>query len=190
MLRSKQKTQSGFTLIETIVVIGILVIVMFGIYLIYTGFYNVYNSQQAQINVSSSAGQSIYEVENYTLQADQVLSSHSFSATTYTTDADTLVLEIPSIDSSGDIVSSKYDYVAFYLSGNNFYRILAPDASSSRKAGTRQLSNAAQSLTFTYDTATMSLVKEVTIDFTTQTTVRGKIISNHLHQILHLRNSN
>lgn len=184
------RKQLGFTLVETVIVLGLLAIVMLGILFIFGGFNNVYNQQQAFINTSRSGSLAVNEVQNYVFQADLVVSSKIISGTTYTTNSTTLVLELPSINSTGDIITGKFDYVVFYLNGTSLYRLASPDAASSRTSGTRLLSNVVSSLSFTYDNSNLALATKIDMDLRTQAVGGGQTVTNRLRQQMYLRNVN
>ena len=140
----------GFSLIEVVVAVAVFVIVILGFFGLYDGYIRTFNTQQAQFIVTTSASALMNEVTTMVLQADRVLSAHTFSGTAYTSGASSLVLELPAIDSSGNILTG-HDYVVFYVSGNAAYRLFEADAASNRRSGLKQLSDAVNSLIFTYD---------------------------------------
>jgi len=180
--------QRGFTLIETVIVIA-LSASMFGVLsLLVRSFYVSYSYEQSAAISAESARSVIKEVESLTLVADKVLSSHVFSSATYDSSSNSLVLEIPSIDSSGAIVSGSYDYAAFYLQDTNAYRILEANAASSRASGTKKLSDTISSLTFSYNNADFALADAVTVDVQTLVQSRGQGSADHRSEQLYLRN--
>ena len=179
----------GFTLLETIVVIFIFSTIMFAINQLFISIYNSYHVQNAIINNSYTAASFLNETEELSLQADAIVASKVVSGTTYTTSSSTLILELPSINSSGDIISSTYDYAVITLSpSTTVSRILSANASSARISGTKKLSDLVNSITFSYDSATPSLSKKISIDIVTQTQVKQEIVQAHLTQQVYLRN--
>jgi Tfp pilus assembly protein PilV len=178
----------GFSLIETILVIFLFTLIMLAVVNVFLGFDKNYYVQNASINTSQTAAAIMDEVHRHALQASAVASSHAYSGTTYTSGTSTLVLTLPSIDSSGDIVSNEYDYAIFYLTGSTSYRILDADASSARAPGSKKLSDVVGDLYFTYDTGTPSSASRVTVDATTTSTVKGQQFQVHLQQTIYLRN--
>jgi len=187
MGKSRQK-ERGFSIIEAIFASAILIFVLGAFVVLYTNFSKFYNRQQAEINIGNSARESVKELQSSILQADQIAASHTFSGTTYSTDQDTLVLEIPSIDGSGNIVSGKYDYIAFYLTGNNLYRLIDADAASSRSSGQNKISDAVSALTFTYNNPNLTLASKVDVNLQMQTISGGQTIFYNLNQKIYLRN--
>lgn len=178
----------GFTLIESIIVIFLFALVMLAVVDMYISFNKSYSKQVASINTSLSAAALMDEVLKMGLQANAVVSSHTYSGTTYNSNGSTLVLSLPSIDASGNILSSKYDYAIFYLSGSTTYRVLDVDASSVRPPGSRKLSDVVGELAFTYNNGIPSSATKVTVDATTTSTAESQTFTTHLTQEVNLRN--
>jgi len=169
--RLYNKSGAGFTMVEMIVVLVIMIMVTgFLAYLTISNYW-IYNNQTAQLNISSDARNALDDVDNYVRQSHRVMSSYS----TYTTGTKTVVLQIESIDASNQIIAGTYDTVVYYLSGSNFFRQVFPDPSSSRPAVTKKLASNVDnsSFSFSYDNADYSLVKQVTTNITVAQNVSG-----------------
>jgi prepilin-type N-terminal cleavage/methylation domain-containing protein len=182
------KNPRGFTLVETLIVIFLFSLIMLAVVDLYVGFNKSYSKQSASINTSLSAAALVDEVKRLALQANAVVASRAFNGVTHTSSATTLVLSLPSIDASGNILSAKYDYAAFYLTGSTTYRILEVDASSARPSGSRKLSDVVSDLLFTYNNVTPSLATMVTVDATTSSIAEQQLFQTHLTQRINLRN--
>lgn len=178
----------AFTLIETVIVIGLTAIMMTVLSLLIYTFNTSSSYEQTSMQSSVSASAIMREIESLTLPADAVLGAHAFPGGTYTSTTTSLVLEIPSIDSSGNIIAGAHDYAAFYSVGTNAYRLLQSNASSKRGSGTKQLSSTVSALTFTYSDADFAKVSTTTVDVQTQASVKGHIFSDHRREELRLRN--
>lgn len=180
--------KKGMTLIEVVVAIGIFILILFILWHFYFSYYQVFNFQQATSKMAGSASLSANELQSAVLQADKVIASRTISGNVFTTDQDTLILEIPSIDSSGNILSSKYDYVVFYANGSNFYKQTEADASSARVSSLKSLSSMLSNISFTYDNGDPAQVSRIDIDMQMQTTVNHQMTSYELQEKLYLRN--
>lgn len=178
----------AFTLIETVIVVGLAAFTLFVTVQFYLNFNSVLGMDGALMSVSKDAGRIIGETEAVILPASHVLASHAFSGTTYSSNADTLVLELPSINSSGVQIAGKYDYVVLYVSGAMAYLRTLPDAASSRASGTKQLATTVSSLVLTYDDADFTKVTKVDIDIQTEAIVKNETLSVQMHQQTYLRN--
>lgn len=178
----------GFTLIETLIVTALVLIILSILALFFVKINATTLTEQTSQNVSGSSGVLLHELETNVRLASQVVASHTFSGTTYTTDAHTLVLQVPAVSYTGLAISGRSDYIAFYQSATSVYRVISSDPVSSRVAGTKMLTNALLSLTFTYDNADPTQSTKVSADIQTQATVRGATFTSHLHEQITLRN--
>jgi hypothetical protein len=181
-------TKQAFTLIETVIVIAITTMMMLAIAVLYINFNLLYTYQQTFVATTRAAGSAVNAIGAVTLPADQVLASHAFASGTISSGATALVLELPTIDSSGNTVVGKYDYIALYLTGTDLYRKIEADATSSRTSSTKRVATLVNSLTFTYDNADFTKVTKVDTDVITQLNARQGPIQTHLHQQFYLRN--
>ncbi len=178
----------GFSAIEVIIVITISTLVMIMLANMFVTFNTSYTYQNARINTSSSAALFLNELSDYSLQASQIVSSRTFSSATYTTGSTTVIFELPAIDSSGNVLASTYDYVVFFASSTNLYRIVDANAGSTRLDGTKLLSDVLSNVTLTYDNVTPSSATSIVVNVLTQAVVKGKTAQSHLRQTVYLRN--
>ena len=178
----------GLSLLEAVLTIALFLILLMLLVLLFASFTSTYHFEQAYVGTSGSAGVTVTKLETLIRPADHVLVSHAFSGGTYSSGEHTVVLEIPSIDSSGNTISSTYDYAVVYTSGTNAYSLVEVNAASARRAGTILLTDALNSLTFTYDNGDFTQVKSVIVDVITRITIKGKTVGDHLHEQLFLRN--
>jgi prepilin-type N-terminal cleavage/methylation domain-containing protein len=178
----------GFTLIETVVVIAISVMALLALVNLFIVFNSIYGYQNAFIAAAGSAGGSMNSLEAYVSQAENVLASRTVSGTSYSSGTSTLVLEIPSIDSSGNALPSAKDYVVFHASGTVLYRIVAADNQSSRLSGQKQMSGTLSSLSLTYDDSDFTQVTNIVVDIRTQAVYKQQIVQSRLIEQLYLRN--
>lgn len=189
MNTAMKKETRGFTLLEVVIVLAMFVVMMSLLITFFIKYNTSFLFDRAVVMTGSSAGIVMQEVVTSTLQSDQVLYSHVFSGTAYITGTSTLVLELPAVDASGNVISNTYDYIAIYTSGSTVYRIISADASSSRRSGTKILSTTLQSLTFTYNSTDVTQISSVTADVQTSSSVKGVPAQAHLTELVRLRNS-
>lgn len=178
----------GFSLIETIITIGISVIALLALVNIFLTFNTIYGYQQISLATSGSAGAAMNALEVAVLPAEQVLSSHSFSGTMYTSGPATLVLQLPSVDSSGNIIAGAKDYVVFYSSSAMLYRLTEAASNSTRVPGLQTLSTTLDSISFTYNDGDFTKVTNVIADVQTQAQYKQEIVQGRLTEQLFLRN--
>jgi hypothetical protein len=184
----KKLNNRCFSLAETVIATAILIFILVALLALYNNYFKSYNNQEARIAMGGSAREAVKELQSAALQADQIVASHSFSGTTYTTNGNTVILEIPSIDGSGNIIDGKNDYVVFYLTGKNLYRRIEVDAASSRPSGQNKISDVVSTLSFVYDNADLSEATKIETDLEMQKISGGQNVSYELHQETYLRN--
>ena len=178
----------GFTIIETLIVIALSASMMGALSLLIYSFNSSYSYGQLSSISAMSIRSVMNEVELLTLSASNVLQSHTFQSTTYTSSSNVLVLEIPSIDSYGNIISNTYDYAVFYVDGTYAYRILEANTTSKRITGTKQLSDTISSLVFSYNNSDFTLVDTVTVDVQTTVHYKEQTSVDNRHEQMYLRN--
>lgn len=178
----------GLTLVETIITIAIAAAMLAALANLFGAFSSLYDYQQAAKGAGDAAGSVIHAVEDLVLPADRILATHTFSEGTYGSSAGALVLELPSIDASGVLISGHDDYAAFYASGTAAYRLIDADAASARHSGTTKLGENVRSLVFTYNNADVSQADQVTVDVVASSTSRGQPTASRLTETLRLRN--
>jgi hypothetical protein len=145
--------------------------------------------QKRFVEVASAADAVMVTATEIIPPANAVVASHTFPSGTYTSDASTLVLELPAIDGSGTIISGSYDYVALYVADGKVQRVIEADSASARRSGTRALTDALQSIAFAYDNSDLTQVQAVTIDITASGTTQDSSLSERMTQTFRLRNA-
>lgn len=187
-MKNRIHSPNGFTITESIIVIGVTVMALIALVNLFLVFNSIYGYQQAFMATAGSAGNAMNAFETAILPADHVLTSHSFSGTTYSSGAMTLILELPAIDSSGNIISGTHDYIAFYSSSATLYRLTVAGAGSTRVSGLKQLSTTLSSLSFSYNDTDFTKVTNVTADIQTQAVFKQQTVQSHLSEQMYLRN--
>ena len=177
-----------FSLAESVISVAVVIYILAAFLVIYVNYDKFFNRQQVQMSIGNSARGAAAELQSAALQSDKIMSSHAISGTTYTTGAQAVVLELPSIDGSGNIISGAYDYAVFYLTGKSLYRRVQVDADSSRHSEFNKISDAVSALAFTYNNADLAQAAKIDVDMQMQATSGKDTISYHLHQEVYLRN--
>jgi len=178
----------GITLVETVVVISITTLALFALTNLFLLFNSTYGYQQAVIATAGSAGSAMNALEAAVLPASEVLVSRDFSDTAYASATTTLVLELPAVDGSGDMLPGAYDYIVFYTSDGTLYRLTEADAGSARTSGLKLLSTTLNSLAFTYDNGDFAQVTNVAVDLETRALVKQEEVLSRLTGQWYLRN--
>jgi prepilin-type N-terminal cleavage/methylation domain-containing protein len=142
--------RNGFSLAEVILVLAISTIVGVLLLSILVNSTGVFYTETSKVDLGVSANDSLVKMRGYIKEAVAVATSNPIGSPTFTTGTNTLVLKIPALDSSGNIISKTYDYVAFYKSGDKFYIKTFLDASSHRMNEDMFLTSAVNNLVFDY----------------------------------------
>lgn len=179
---------NGFTLVETVIVIALTAVMMLALTNLYINFNTLYVFQQTLIATAQSAGSAMNAVHAAILPANQVPASHTFASGTLSSDADTIVLELPTVNTSGAIIAGTYDHIAFYLTGTDLYQLIEANAASARVSGTKKVASLVESLTFTYDDPDFTKVKSVETDILVRLTPQSGPVETHLREKFYLRN--
>lgn len=180
--------ERGFTLLETIFVAALSAVMMGAVSMLIYNFNTTASYQKAVIQSSGSAGALLRDIGSLIVPANAILQTHTFSSATYASSPTTLVLEIPSIDNLGNVIANTYDYAVVYTTGTDAYRTLEANALSSRTSGTKKLSSTILALTFSYDSADVTLARSVTADVQVQAALKTGLISAHQREQFSLRN--
>lgn len=146
------KSSLGFTLLETLLVAIIAIVtgtVLTGILVNNTGlFYNESSIVSGGLGLNDAVG----EIDKNIRQASGVASGYSGTQGNFTTSGNTLVLQLPSTNSSG-IISGTYDYlvVSKDTGNSNILRLqVFPNQLSNRQAKNEVLTPNFDSVQFSY----------------------------------------
>lgn len=183
------KAVCGFTLLETVVVVGVMAFAIGAVAVLYVNLNTMLGTGAAVQASASDAKRVVGEVELLALQARGVVASRAFSGTTYVSDGDTLVLQLPSVNGSGAVIANTYDYAVVYQSGSTTVRILETGSGSARNAETKKLAGSTATLSFTYDDADPALAEKITVEIATVTVTRGTAHRAQMREAVRLRNA-
>jgi hypothetical protein len=109
--------------------------------------------------------------------AIKAVDTHVIAGTTYTTDFDTLVLELPSVDASQNIITGKYDYQVFYRDPADQSKLKSAvelGAGSSRAGSPQVLNTNLQTINFNYNNQSLDSVSRIEVIISSETSVQHK----------------
>lgn len=204
-IRAKRIKKSGFasglTLIE-LMVANVIAVLAFTVlfYVAFTIQDNI-GLTSGVLNISEKGRFAINSISKDVREAESLISSFTKNSTTYTTDDDTIILEIPAIDTNGDIILDAdndiagYDKIIYELQSAALYRIIADKYStSSRTVGSESITDDIDTLLFSSEgtdlssVADMGSVNTITVKIKTATTVAGVGRENEVITSASLRN--
>jgi type II secretory pathway component PulJ len=139
----------GFSLFEALVALLILSIMFVALLSLYSEGQKQFINENAQADVLEESRFPMALIARDVKVATAVAASYS----SYTTSANTLVLRVPSIDSSGLIIDLTLhsDYIVYHISNDMLQRVVYGKAGvSSRANGSRYMGYKVTALTFTY----------------------------------------
>jgi hypothetical protein len=187
---SNVKSGAGFTLVETVVSVGICMLIGIAIVDFFISNDSLIRSQEAGIDVIGSASSIANDLHIMTSQAIEIVDTGTVLGTAYTSGTTTLILRLPSITTTGELVEGQSDYIVYYATGTSAYRLIEGGAGSARASSTRLLGNYVDSLTFAYSTSTPTPGQSasVEIDIETSRQFKKTTAQTELREKIYLRN--
>jgi Tfp pilus assembly protein FimT len=189
--RPRRPVLAGFSLMEGMAVLGVMAMLMIIISQIFIVSYDIYAKQTASADNSTSAVLAARTISEFARGATAVLDSYTINGTLYTSSDSELVLKLPAVNDSGNIITDTYDYIAFYRDGADTTKIFSdiePDASSYRFSGQKMVTAYNDVMTFRYDNPTLSEADRVSIYIRNGQTVRSTSLEAEAWTSIFLRN--
>lgn len=170
----------GVTLVEMLVVLSLFILISSFLVSLSIQYQSLYNLGEANYIAVGNARSVLNSIGVYTVQAHRVVESRTIAGATYVTGTSTVVLQIPAVDLSGDIVSDAWDYVVFRkTSTSSVYRHIEADPNSARVSGERLLGSTVGSLVFTYNNVSTTLATKVSVDIESNRIIGHVEAANH-----------
>lgn len=149
----KYITSNGFSLIEILIASALAGIVGTLLISILVQNQGLFLQQDAKVSQGIGLNNAVATVNESIKMSAGVVLSNPIGSPQYTTDTDTLVLSLSSIDSNGNIIDDTFDYLIIYLDGpgNSVLKkkvIVSP--TSARNGEEKVLVNQISQLTFSY----------------------------------------
>lgn len=140
----------GVTLVEALLTLGIAVVVGALLLVIIVNTSGLFYQQSSKLEQGLSLNDALSEIRKSIRTSQAVAATYPAAGSpTYTSGATQLVLKIPSIDSSGNIISTS-DYFVFLKDTDKLRFRTFPDSQSSRKAQDQIFTTKLDSLIFEY----------------------------------------
>lgn len=185
------RDQRGQTLMEALTVVGVMAIIMMMVAQIFSVSYDVFIKFSARSDNETSAVLAARFLSDITRGADSVLTSRTINGTAYTTSSTVLVLRMPTIDASNNVVPGTFDYVAFYRDGTETTKIFYDmDAAtgSQRVDGKHLVTAFNQALYFRYNHSDVTRANRVQVYLVNYQTKRGAAITTKGWTAIFMRN--
>lgn len=166
--------ERGMSLVESITVVALVSLLSLILMDIFIAHGRIFNLSSANSDFELQAAEAMEAVGKDIRVADKTLAAKTINSESFTASSGTLILEMPSIDPAGQVVSGKYDYAAIYLSGNKIFLSQEADAASSRPTSKRSLSDSVSSLQFVCDNGNYDNVNSVLVQMVLLRNLSGK----------------
>lgn len=140
----------GLTLVEVLVTTGIAVVAGILLVAIIVNSAGIYHKESSKLTEGLNINDALSKIRSTIKESSAVATSFTGDSVVYTSSATQLILKIASIDASGNIIASVFDYYVFFLDNNTLKLKTFPDPSSSRKAQDQIFSTSVNSLLFQY----------------------------------------
>lgn len=177
------KKNPGFTLIELLIIITVSVIAGSLLVATLVTSNSLFINQSSKVSQGLSLNDSVSEISELIKLSSSIVPSYPVSSPQYFTNDHTLVLAIPSIDTSGQVIVDTYDYTVIAKDTNkpNILRLnLFPDPTSSRKSQNKVLATNLSEITFIYldnNNNPISIAQAVKVNFTINLTENNGLSS-------------
>lgn len=161
------KKNRGFTLIELQVASLISFITLLAILSLYLFSWRSFNIGDTLLDVYANSRNAIGWMTKDIRCAKQVVSSVAIAGSSpvryYTTTDNSIVLMVPSIDSSGNAISTCYDHIIYLLEGSDMHRIVQKNPLSSRLNENKIIARYCSTLVFSSGGVTLSDIANLSV---------------------------
>lgn len=144
------KTTQGFTLLEVTIATFISSLVAGLLILIMVNNTTLQYLQSAKIAQGVSINEVLFKTKLALKEANAVSIGYPLVAPNYLSSSTTLILQLPTIDASNEIVGNSYDYMIFLLEGDKLKQKTFPNLLSKRKVTDAILAKNVASIKFDY----------------------------------------
>lgn len=140
----------GLTLIEVLITMGISVVVGVLLLVVIVNSAGLFYSQSSKLSIGLNTNDALSQVRQSIKEASAIAASFTSGVETYTSGATQLVLKVPALDASNNIIADTFDYFIFFLDQKKLRFKTFPDTQSTRRAQDQIFSTSVDSLTFKY----------------------------------------
>jgi len=142
--------KNGLTLIEVVLAAGIAAIIGVLLLVIIINSAGLYSKEASKVSQGLNNNDALNMVRKSIKESSAVAAQYVSGSTTYTSGTTQLILKLPSIDSSNNIIPNTTDYFVFFLDTTKLRLKVFPDNTSSRKSQDQIFSTSVNSLNFQY----------------------------------------
>lgn len=161
---------------ETLVTLAVLMVVIFLLVEIFVGQGVFFQREDARLDTSLALTQALTDFTAQVRQATRVVANATLDSVSYASGLEQLILELPSLDNQGQLLTGYFDYVVYYRDVQNPTKLIkkvAPSAQSTRLAQTKCLADNVNELNFIYNNQDFDQVNQVQTSLVVLKTVGG-----------------
>jgi len=170
--------RKGFSLTEFLIIILITIIALAIAIMLYTSVNRDYKVLISYLNSFVKARETVDKISKDCRMAIRIMDNYG----AYTTSDDCLILKVPSIDTSGDIVDvdEEFDYIVYRINNGDLWKTVIPGSNSARLSEDGVLKKSVESLLLASDGTPLSSIlhksalTRVTVWVAVSETVLGK----------------
>lgn len=143
-------TQKGLSLVELLIAMSIATVVGTLLVVVIVNSSGLFYKESSKLNIGLNINDALSKVRGHMKEANAVASSYTAGSTTYTSAETQLVLKVPSLNSSSNIIPNTFDYFIYFLDTSKLRLVTYPDSQSSRKAQDQIFSTNVDRVIFKY----------------------------------------
>jgi len=185
------QSQNGFTLANMLITLSILVILSVLLVSVYFSYNNVLKIYLAKTDLQTANIIALNRITSMIKSASNITETKTVNSNSYTTSANTLILELLSIDSDQDIIPNTCDYIVYYLdpADNTKLKSSTEAASgSSRVTGDNVVVTNVKNIIFNYNNDQIYNTNRVNITLTLEKVVNNQVLKLVSQSSADLRN--
>ncbi|XOU94802.1 MAG: hypothetical protein ACNFW9_01915 [Candidatus Kerfeldbacteria bacterium] len=167
------------TLADVLVSIFIFTIILASITGIFITYKNIYTVEISYNELTINSSILLNKISTTIRQGIEVIETKNINGTDYTTDYDTLILSLATIDSDNNILADTYDYIVYYIDpiDNTILKSnLEADVNSKRTSSTKFEGEFIDTIIFNYNNTNFSSIDKI------ETVLVTNKIANNLEQ--------
>lgn len=192
MTTASMKRKRGVSMLETMVVIGIMTLMLGVITSIFILNYDIVQKQSGRINTDTGATLAVKTITELARGATAVVTTPTvIGGTSYTTSSTVLVIRAPSLDASKNIIAGQFDFIALYrhpTETTKIFSVAALGLGSTRPSAAHLITAYNQTMYFRFNNPDPALADRVSVYLVNQQTVKGATLTTKAWNSIFLRN--
>ncbi len=140
----------GLTLVELLISMSIAVVVGGLLIAIIVNSSGLSYKQSSKVSIGLNTNDALAQVRKNIKESSAVTPSFTIGSKTYTSGLSQIILKVPSLDQSGNIIPNTFDYFIFFQDQTKLRFKVFPDPVSTRKAQDQIFSTSLDSLQIQY----------------------------------------